>query len=170
MKKLALLRHAKSVPGGPGVRDFDRALNTRGVEAARRMGEEIRSRGWRFDLVLASSARRVQETVECVEAGYGRSLAAEFVDSIYDASAEALTKLVQGVGDDVENVLIVGHNPGLQEFACKLAMSGDPRGSMAADHFPTAALLLLELPARRWRDLTLQSASIVEFVQPRDPA
>ena len=97
MKRLTLLRHAKSETDSPTGSDFDRSLNLRGRADARRMGQEIRNLELRFDLVLASPARRVAETV----AGVG-GLSPQFDGRIYNASTGQLLEIVQSVDDALE--------------------------------------------------------------------
>src|SRR5687768_901565 len=111
MKKLALLRHAKAERDSPDGTDIGRALDHRGLGDAARMGEEMRRLGLRFDLVLASPARRVIETVERVG-----ELAPTYERGIYEASSRQLFELVQSTDDAVGSLLMVGHNPGFEQL------------------------------------------------------
>src|SRR5437868_11057004 len=85
MKRLAILRHAKSSWDDPSLDDFDRPLNERGWKAARRMGRELEDRGMRFDLVLASMAARVRETIDGVQK-YDFAAPIRFEPQLYGAS------------------------------------------------------------------------------------
>ena len=169
MKTLALLRHAKSSWDHPDLRDFDRPLNRRGREAAAAMGAEIKRRGLAFDAVLASPARRVVETVERLEEGYGRTLQPRFDERIYQASSHLLLSILQAVDEPVERVLMIGHNPGLQGLATLIARKdGQGLYRRIADHFPTAALALFTLDAERWADLKPGGGMVEAFLKPRE--
>ena len=119
MKKLSLLRHAKSGWDDPVARDFDRPLNPRGRRAARAVGERMKAEGLAFDLVLASPARRVVETLEEVEAGFG-PLHAGYEQRIYLASTETLLDIVHDAGDGAGSLLLIGHNPGFERLTLLL--------------------------------------------------
>ncbi len=99
MKRLTLLRHAKSSWDAPGLQDFDRPLNKRGREAARLVGRELSRRKLRFDLVLASPAMRVRETLEELADGFGSALDIRFEPRIYLADPDTLLDLVRGLSD-----------------------------------------------------------------------
>lgn len=167
MKRLAVLRHAKS--GWPeGVDDFDRPLNERGQEAARWIGSEIEKRALRFDLVCASSARRVRETL----AGVGKALGdapIRFDDELYLASERLLLERIRNVPNDASSVLLVGHNPGFERLIADLARDDD-RGfrNRVIEGFPTAALALLEIAADRWADVRRGEAEFVDLIFPRE--
>lgn len=163
-----MLRHAKSSWDDPAAADFDRPLNRRGMEAAQLMGAELRRRGLAFDLVLASPARRVAQTIEHVEVGLGESLDARFDERIYGASAAALLAIVRDVDESAGRLLLVGHNPGLQELAIMLAGAGEPLRESLAGKYPTAALALLELPVARWEEVRPGTAQIADFLRPRE--
>lgn len=168
MKSLALLRHAKSSWDHPALGDFDRPLNRRGIGAAELIGAEMRRRELAFDLVLASPAKRVVETLEHLERGYGESLRPRFDRRIYEAPAARLLEMVQAVDESVERVLLVGHNPGLGELAVLLAESGEPLRDSIARGYPTAALAKLVLPVESWAEVRPGAARIAEFVKPRE--
>lgn len=169
MKSLHLLRHAKSSWDDPVERDFDRPLNGRGHRAARRMGEWLKESGLAFDAVKASPALRIRQTLEGVEAGLGERLKAEFDKRIYMASAAALFDLVRETPDSVETLLVVGHNPGLEDLLL-LATEGEssPLRREAEAKYPTATFATLSLPVSSWADVTEGGASLVRFVRPRD--
>lgn len=155
MKRLSLLRHAKAERESPDGSDFGRPLNERGRGDATRIGEEMRRLGLRFDLVLASPARRVAETVE--QAG---ELAPIFELRIYEASSRQLHDLVRSTDGDVESLLMVGHNPGFEQLAAQLTANG-------IVDFPTAALAEIELPADQWSDVEMGSGRLTRFVTPK---
>src|SRR3990170_6860029 len=152
MKTLFLLRHAKAERDSPDGSDFARPLSARGWRDAARMGKEMRRLGLRFDLVLASPARRVTETVE-----HAGKLAPKLEPRIYEASSRQLFELVRSADDSVESLLMVGHNPGFEELAARLTDG-------AIEDFPTAALAEIHLPADQWCDVEMGSGRLKRFV------
>jgi phosphohistidine phosphatase len=169
MKRLSLLRHAKSSWDDPVERDFDRPLNGRGRRAARRMGEWLRDSGLAFDRVVASPALRVRQTVEEVEEALGDRLRPEWDQRIYMASAATLFDLVQETPDTVAHLLLIGHNPGLEDCLLLGAEDdGSPLRQEAAIKYPTATLATLRFDGPSWADVGEQGASLERFVRPRD--
>lgn len=169
MKILTLLRHAKSAWDDPIERDFDRPLNTRGRKAARTIGREMRVLGLRFDKVAASPAVRVIETLEEVASGYGASLAEEYDPRLYLAPLSTLLEIVHETDDEVERLLIVGHNPGLENLALFLTGAQQDGLREALERkYPTATLTEIALPVTHWRDTERGLGSLTRFIRPRD--
>ena len=160
MPVLTLLRHAKSSWDDPVERDFDRPLNGRGRRAAARMGRYLREEALIFDRVVASPALRVRQTIEGVEDGLGGKLGAVFDARVYLATPAALLEIA-GSGA-AARLLIVGHNPGLEELLQLLAAPGDPVAAEALDKYPTATL------AELTGDWVPAGAAVTRFVRPRD--
>jgi phosphohistidine phosphatase len=167
MKTLILLRHAKSTWDDPVARDFDRPLNKRGRKAARTIGREMRAQGLRFDKVLASPAVRVIETLADVSEGYGEPIEADYDRRIYLAPAEALLELVQVTEGGAGSLLIVGHNPGLENLVLLLARDGALRSEVLIK-YPTATLAEISLPVDQWSDVREGIGTLARFIRPRD--
>ena len=168
MKRLALLRHAKSSWDEADLDDFQRPLNGRGQKAARRMGREMKQRGIAFDLVLASPATRVRETIEGVaEKCPGLDRNVRFEQSIYLADSSTLIDLVHSLPDEIETALIIGHNPGLERLVLQLSKDGERR-SRVAEGYPTAALAIIEFDADHWTSVAPGSGDLVELILPRE--
>lgn len=167
MKTLTLLRHAKSGWDAPVVRDFDRPLNARGRKAARAMGREMRRLGLGYDQVLASPAARVAETLTELAQGYGAAVATDFEDNVYLAPPETLLALVRAADDAGARLLLVGHNPGMEQLALALAKDGALRDEVAAK-YPTAALAEIGFDIARWRDVAPGEGRLTRFIRPRD--
>jgi phosphohistidine phosphatase len=168
MKSLTLLRHAKSGWDDPVSRDFDRPLNPRGRKAARTVGREMKAKSFSFDLVLASPARRVIETLEEVASGYG-PIDPDFDQRLYLASAATLLDIVRAAPDGARRLLVVGHNPGLEELA--LCLSGRDDAELRCEvevKYPTGTVAEIELPVERWADVTEGAGRLVRFIRPRD--
>ncbi len=161
MKRLFLLRHAKSSWKDAALADHDRPLAGRGKRAAKAIGQHMREHGIAPDLVLCSTAGRARQTLERVSPG-GR---VKVERALYGAGADELLARLRKVPETVDSVLVIGHNPGLHELA--LALARDPPPELAAK-FPTGALVTLELPDERWRALRLGDAKLTGFVRPRD--
>lgn len=168
MKTLTLLRHAKSGWDDPVARDFDRPLNPRGRRAARTVGAEMKGQGLGFDRVLASPARRVTETLEEVAAGYG-AIVPHYDERLYLAPVATLLDIVRHAPDDVDRLLVVGHNPGMEELALRLARrdSDRLRGEVEIK-YPTGTVAEIELPVERWAEVKEGTGRIVRFIRPRD--
>ena len=167
MKSLTLLRHAKSDWTDAVKRDFDRPLNDRGRRAARTVGTYMRSEGLTFDSVIASPAQRVRDTLGELEQGYGLSLDPVFDEAVYLASSSTLLDLVHATKDGVARVLLVGHNPGLEELALELADDADsPLRHEVEVKYPTATLAELAFNVDTWN--SANAGRLVRFVRPRD--
>jgi len=169
MKTLYLLRHAKSSWDNPGLADHDRPLAPRGRKAAPRIGAEMARAGLIPDLALCSTATRVRETWDLVAARWPRPVAVETRRAIYDADGADIVALVRGLDNSRERVLILGHNPALEDAAARLAGAGEPAAlSAMTAKFPTAALAVLDFEADSWRDAGSGRGRLVRFLRPKD--
>lgn len=168
MKSLTLLRHAKSGWDDPLSRDFDRPLNPRGRRAARTVGRAMKAQGLAFDLVLASPARRVTETIDEIAAAFG-ALSPEYDQRLYLASASTLLEIVAAAPDPVGRLLLVGHNPGLEELALGLSKRDESglRGEVEVK-YPTGTVAEIALPVDRWAEVASGAGTLVRFIRPRD--
>lgn len=167
MPELLILRHAKSDWGDASLRDFDRPLNARGQKAAPEMGRLIAKKG-PIDIVLASPARRVVETLEGVREGAPDLPQAQFEQHLYGATVNDIVGLLREHGGDAERILLVGHNPGLHWLALGLSDGADHEDRDALAHkFPTAALVHLSFEGA-WTQLREGSAKLLSFTRPKD--
>ena len=160
-RNLALLRHAKSSWSDPDLADHDRPLTSRGRRGATRMGRYLRDTGFAPDLVLCSSATRARETLELLKLPPRSSVLVE--DQLYGASATELVARLRGVDDTARSVLLIGHNPGIQDAATRLASKPE----RLAEKFPTAGLAVLVIPNAPWTDLQPGIGDLRSFVAPR---
>ncbi len=167
MRRLILLRHAKS-DRPAGVDDHDRPLNPRGREAAPRMGAYIAEAGLRPDHVLVSSATRTLETWDAVRIPLDGN-PGETVPALYECGAEQIFDVVRRAPDHAGTLLVVGHNPGLQDFAMEAVGSG-PKAERKrlATQFPTAALAVIDFESERWADIAPGAGRLERFVKPKD--
>jgi phosphohistidine phosphatase len=162
VKRLYLLRHAKSSWSDPSLADEERPLAPRGRRAAKKLAKELRRRQIRPTLVLCSSSRRTQETLELIGPALGDP-AVEVEQGLYGAGSDGLLARLRAVSDSVGSVLVIGHNPGLQDLALRLAP-----GSQLRKKFPTGALAAFELDAESWSGLSKTEARLAAFVVPRE--
>jgi phosphohistidine phosphatase len=149
MDRLILLRHAKAVADAPSGDDFDRPLAPRGLREARSMAEQLAALGLKPDLSLVSPSLRTRQTWEAVEAAAPGG-AVRFDRALYNADAKDLRRLAEKAGKGQGTVLLVGHNPGLQELAVALLVeSGGPAPFVAKvrKHFPPAAAAVFDIDA-----------------------
>ena len=166
MKTLTLLRHAKSGWDDGVARDFDRPLNDKGRRAAQTVGRYMARAGLRFDRVIASPAVRVVETLAEVGATCGFALDPVWEKRLYLAPADEIMAVVAGLAGDADDVLVVGHNPGLEELVLDLADIGDARAAVEMK-FPTAALAQLTWEGE-WASPESGGATLARFTRPRD--
>jgi phosphohistidine phosphatase len=169
MKILTLLRHAKSGWDDPVARDFDRPLNQRGRRAAVTVGRALKAQAMHFDAVIASPAVRVVETLRDLAHGYGRALEPRHDPALYLASPAILLERIQRTEDSVDRLLVVAHNPGLEQLA--LLLAGSDRSGCLPEieaKYPTAAVAVIEFDAERWADVKKGSGALTRFIRPRD--
>lgn len=169
MKSVTLLRHAKSSWDDPSLDDFDRPLNERGREAAKRMGEEMRRLELAIDLALVSSAARAAETFELVLGQWGADVQWKVEPRLYLASPDEMLAIIAAVANDVERLVVVGHNPGMYQLALLLSAGDESQARRrAAAKYPTGALAEISLPIDDWKDVRESEGRLVRFLRPRD--
>ena len=170
MKKLILFRHAKSDWNDPVPRDFDRPLNGKGRRAARAIGQHARETGITFDQVVASPAVRVTETLDEFASGYGKMAEPSFDRRVYLASAQTLLEVIQDADESAGSVLLVGHNPGLEELVFLLVPEGrdDDAREQVEEKYPTASIAEIRLAVDHWADAEPGSGTLERFTRPRD--
>lgn len=161
MKTLILLRHAKSSWDDPELQDADRPLNKRGKRDAAALGERLAARSLAPDIVAVSPARRARATIEPLRA---RALAAgaRIVEDerLYAASASAILSVVQGLDDASDRAMIVGHNPGLTDFANRFA-------ACSIDNIPTCGIVAIDYDAASWAQAGAAPGRLVVFDAPK---
>lgn len=147
MSRLYLLRHAKAGWAEPGMRDFDRPLEPLGRTDADSIGAAMRERGLVPELVLCSSATRARETHEWMARHIGNPRTV-FSDSLYSTDAAGYVDFIRETAD-ADSVLVIGHNPMMEDLAEALPGSGDEHARHALHGgFPTSALAVIRFPGR----------------------
>jgi phosphohistidine phosphatase len=170
LKRLGLFRHAKSDWQDPRARDFDRPLNRRGRKGAALMGQHIDKSGFHWDRMISSPAIRCAETIELACQAVGQPVAVNWDRRIYLASSATLLDLLREQEGDPAAILMVGHNPGLEDLIFDLVPDdgSSPLRDVVEVKFPTAAYAVLEFDIEGWSELLERSARLVHLTRPRD--
>ena len=166
MKRLYLLRHAKSSWDDPTLADQDRPLAPRGRRAAKVIAKHLRRKGISPQLVLCSPSTRTRQTLKRLAPGLRENADIRIEPELYTASAAVLLEVLHEVPDEIESVMLIGHNPGIQDLALNLAGVGSEIARLRSK-FPTAGLATLEFNGT-WRELAPGSAELVSFVKPKE--
>lgn len=163
MKRFVIFRHAKSSWDKRGIADHDRPLADRGRRDGPRMGERLARRGVKPDLLLVSSATRARETGDLIEPALKHAGLARAIDpEIYLASPGKLLAILKAVSDNVEELVLVGHNPGLTQLANQLLPE------LRLHNLPTAGVVAIESEAERWRDLDTAGVRLRFYDYPKN--
>ena len=165
MKRLYLLRHAKSSPSSDFNGDHERPLAPRGVAATERLTRYLHAHRARPNVVLCSSARRTRETLAGIAEGFEIEPEVTIEEDLYCASATLLMERVRGLENSVDAAMLIGHNPGIHELAVTLADPG-ARAELAA--FPAGALVSLDLEATAWSSIDVGACTLADYVVPRE--
>jgi phosphohistidine phosphatase len=157
MKRLCLIRHAKSDWGNESLHDIDRHLNARGYEDAHGMSLRLKSTGHKPDAMFSSTAIRAASTALI----FSRTFAAEphqmhFTPTIYDARPQDLLKVIGTLPDSLETVFLFGHNPSITSVANELA-------NEVIVHMPTCAIVLLEQDCDSWTRFKSGHLTLFDF-------
>ncbi|WP_241503758.1 SixA phosphatase family protein [Ferruginivarius sediminum] len=169
MRTVYLLRHAKSSWEDPTLADHDRPLAPRGRKAAPRMGAYLRREGLVPNLVLSSTALRARQTWELVAPSLPPDIRVEFRKEIYGTDPVELLGILRTSPDDAGTVMLIGHNPALEDCAARLAGAGDPAAlKRMASKYPTAALAEIAFDADRWSVIEPGTGRLTRFVRPKD--
>jgi phosphohistidine phosphatase len=161
VKTLLVLRHAKSSWNEGGLADHDRPLNSRGKADAPRMGRLLRREGLTPELILSSTAERAVTTAELAAQASGYENEIRTTRNLYHAGPEAYLELLATLPDEYGRVMVVGHNPGMEELLDHLTGTGE--------FMPTAALAHVELPLERWAELDeMTEGKLINLWLPRE--
>ncbi|MEM1130406.1 MAG: histidine phosphatase family protein [Pseudomonadota bacterium] len=164
MRRLILLRHAKSNWDDPTQSDFDRPLNARGKRSAEAIGTWLAAHDYVPAEVLCSSALRARETWDRLAPAFKDPPKPRFLEALYLADPEeTLDCLAQA---DAAGVMVIGHNPGFAELAARLVSPAPAHPKFA--QFPTAATLVCDFEVEGWAALRPGSGRVVDFIIPRD--
>ena len=164
MRRLILMRHAKSSWSDPAQRDLDRPLAKRGRRGAKLIGGWLKDKGYRPDEALVSSARRAQETWAGVVATAGAA-PTSYRPELYHASPEAMLAVLREPRQ-AATLLVLAHQPGIGAMARRL-LDAPPEADPDFDKFPTAATAVIDFDVADWPGIGWQAGRLVDFVVPR---
>jgi phosphohistidine phosphatase len=161
MKTLLILRHAKSSWANANMSDHERPLNERGKQDAPRAGRWLRDQELTPDLIITSSAERALATAEAAALACDYDNEIAVTRDFYHAGSDAYLELLAGVSDEYERVMVVGHNPGMEELVEQL--------TGRIETMVTAALAVVQLPINYWQELNDETeGKVVEMWRPAD--
>ena len=161
---LILMRHAKSAWDDPLLDDFDRPLKGRGRKSAPAIARWLNERGHVPDEVIVSGARRTVETWTRMAGELPSAATMRSEPALYHAGAETMLRVLQGA--TAQRTMLIGHNPGIADFASRLARAPYPHDRF--DDFPTAATAVMTFDVPTWKDAGWATADVVDFTVPRD--
>lgn len=172
MRRLMLLRHAKTETDAPSGQDHDRRLDDRGRSDAAEIGHWIGRNPPFPDQVLVSSAVRTQQTWDLVWEAMKDCVPSpevETLDELYGAEPTQLLRMVRmASASDPMRLMLVGHNPGMHELALMLAGSGNKAARKALeDNLPTSGLAVLDFDSNDWTDVAFRRGKLALFVSPK---
>jgi len=171
MLNLALLRHADARMAGPSRGDADRPLSPRGIRDATAMGGYLRREALLPDVVLCSTARRAAATWDLLSADWPGGIRVAFDSKLYLTTPAMLLRRLAAISGAADRVMIIGHNPGLQQLAVSLTLGRlDAGTARLRAQFPTAALAMIDLGAGSWQKMEPNSGRLARFVVPGDLA
>jgi phosphohistidine phosphatase len=166
VKRLWLLRHAKSSWDDLSLPDPDRPLAPRGRRAAEVLAAHLAASGVRPRVVLCSSSLRTRQTLAAILPALGDAFELRIERTLYGAGAAQLLERLRRLPNTAPSALLIAHNPGIQDLALALATAG-PALAGLREKFPTGALATIELDVERWRDLDHGAATATTLVTPR---
>jgi phosphohistidine phosphatase len=161
MKKLILMRHAKAVkPEETNVPDIERKLEERGIKDSQNMGEFLKHEGWIPEKIFCSPSIRTKETLDLVLRKLKENIPVQFEEAIYGNDQNEIIKLISGIDDSLQLIMLIGHNPSIENLAVFLTGETFPD-----EKFGTACIAVIEL--NQWDKIKKQSGKLVLFQTPK---
>lgn len=169
MRRLILLRHAKTEPEAPTGKDQDRRLNDRGRDDAATIGNWLTDNDLVPDAVLVSSATRAQQTWAIVGdlIPSDAAPAVSNLPELYCAGPSTMLQLIRGMPDETERLLLVGHNPGLHELALALTRHHAGRLHALPGSMPTAGIFVIDFSTDDWSQIGFGDGQLEHFTSPK---
>jgi len=162
MKQLLIMRHAKSDWSTDTKEDIDRPLNRRGKNDAPLMGEEILKRNVIPELILSSPANRARQTVDLFARSCGFSKEVQLIDEFYPGDMKSILKHIKNVPDQINRLMIIGHNPVFELLASNFISNKEADISM-----PTACIVAVSAEIDQWKDLELHNNKLNWIITPK---
>jgi phosphohistidine phosphatase len=160
MKTLLIMRHAKSSRDNPDLADFERPLNSVGLQTAQSMGNMMYKHEIKPNLIISSPAKRAKQTAILVKAAAGIETSVEFIDNLYEASPTTLLNVAFRISDKSDAVLLIGHNPGIESFIRFL--TGETQ-KMTAE-----SIAQITLNIEMWSDIDEKCGELEMLLNPED--
>jgi phosphohistidine phosphatase len=170
MRRLILLRHAKTETDAPSGKDRDRRLDERGRSDAATIGSWLAEHDLLPDQVLVSTAMRTRQTWTIVDGLRPSQNASrvEHLPELYNASASQLLQAIREVSAGINRLMLIGHNPGLHELALGLTCRGDSaERTMLIANMPTSAVAVIDFPIADWADAGFGGGRLQQYVNPK---
>lgn len=161
MKTILIMRHAKSDWSRPDLPDIKRPLNKRGSRDAPLMGKVLRLYDCAPEIILSSPALRARQTTELAAAEFGGSPSLKYVEAFYPGSTESFLHSIKSLPDSTSRVMLVGHNPAMEDFVEAFL------GSAVFLRMPTAGLVCLDVNAAEWPSVKPGGCSLRWFIIPK---
>lgn len=173
MKRLFILRHAKTEAGAPGLHDSERHLLEQGRRAAADMGAYMKKRGYVPDWVACSAAERTMETCGIILPAIRDNIPVVIRPDLYLAEASHLLSVIRSSDNQHGAIMVIAHNPGVAELALELSASpsdaaGEARHRRMREKFSTCSLVVLDFPVKQWRSVAKGKGVLADFMRPRD--
>lgn len=168
MLRLMLLRHAKSSWADPGRTDYERPLNSRGRAAAPAMARFMSENGLLPQRIVCSSAQRAVETLSLMLPHIAADMDVNVTRRLYEADGESYLRAVREAGGTAMSLMVIGHNPSIEDVAALLAPVGDAV-ALADMHtkYPTTGLAIIDFDAPRWSDTGPGAGRLIAFHTPK---
>ena len=168
-KNLILMRHAKSSWDNSYKDDFDRPLNSRGRENAQMVAKHIHSWGFKPELTLCSSALRCKQTLELIIPYFPKKMHIRYLDELYLAPETAILEIIKSIKLSIDQMLVIGHNPGLSDLSRSLIYSSKKQSDyFETPQFPTSAASIFEMSIKNWLDFKSSESKIIDFITPKN--
>ena len=168
MKTVILMRHAKSAWDSPELADIDRPVAPRGIAAGEKMAAWLKKHMLNPQLIMCSTARRARDTLELIRPALPKTVKTRLMQELYMAlPRELLTCLAKAPGG-LDEVMVIGHNPGLHDFASWVIGTGEKKAvSDLRKKFPTAAIAVITFDTPNWSSLDGEAGTLKTFVTPK---
>lgn len=160
-KKLFLVRHAKSDWSVPGEKDFDRPLNSRGLNDAPKMGAKLKEMGLQPDIIISSPAERAKATAYYIAEQFKIDTdRVELNEELYEASVRVILKVINSFPDQYKQIMVVSHNPDLTYIAEYLTKA-------EIGNIPTCGVVMIDFETDHWAEVSQGTGKMVNFIYPK---
>lgn len=159
MKKLYIIRHAKSSWKDTSLDDFERPLNKRGEKNSKFMGEFLKDKKIMPDVILSSRAFRAKETAKNIAKKIHYTKEIIFDENMYEANVQTLLNRIETIDNKLKSVFVIGHNPGLNMLVTKLVA--------LHENIPTCGIVAIEFSCDNWSEISSSNAKLISFDYPK---